>query len=102
MVYPKPTTFVEKIERAAGNVPLPGLSAIDVAARSSYQRVFFGAQRDWPNDEVGWTRVPHTKTIYKIDRETNERKKLVVKCNRRDINYAERRRAGWNLLQMDI
>jgi hypothetical protein len=97
MVYPKPITAVEKVEAAAGRVAYaPGL---DGSSRP-YQRIFFGAQRDWPNDEVGWTRVPHSKTIHKrtVDGEVLS---YTVRVNRRDINRYERKQAGWNLLPRD-
>ena len=94
MPHSSPVTPVEFIERAAGSDPLPG---IDSSNATPYKRVFFGAQRDWPNDEVGWTKIPHNKTIVKVNAETGERKKMTVRVNQRDINRAERARAGWNL-----
>jgi hypothetical protein len=96
MVYRKPITAIEKVEAAAGRVVYtPGL---DSSSRP-YRHVFFGAQRDWPNDEVGWTRVPHTKMIYKtVEGETV---RMEVRVNRRDINRYERKQAGWNLPPRD-
>lgn len=98
MVYPKPTTFVEKIEQKAGNpLFLPGL---DPSLRTPYHRIFFGAQKNWPNDEVGWTKIPHSKTVYKMNLETGERRRVDAKITRRDIYRLERKHAGWNLLDM--
>jgi hypothetical protein len=95
MVYSAPITHIEKMERAAGNPALPGVPSSEGV--TPYRHVFFGAQRDWSNDEVGWTKINHTKTIIKTNPETGERKKMVVRVNQRDINRAERARAGWNL-----
>jgi hypothetical protein len=41
------------------NNALPG---IDTSAQKPYKNVFFGAQRDWANDEEGWTRVSRNKS----------------------------------------
>ena len=96
MVYPKPVTRCEKVEAAAGREAFP--PGIYPEERKPYQQVFFGAQRDWPNDEVGWTRVPATKSIYK--KFGGETVRLQVRVNRRDINRYERKQAGWNLLEI--
>jgi hypothetical protein len=40
------------------NDALPG---IDASARVPYKNVFFGAEREWANDEEGWTRVTRHK-----------------------------------------
>lgn len=95
MVYRKASTSVEKTEIAGGRVAFPpGLEDL-VNEREPYKHVFFGAQRDWPNDEIGWTRVPATKMVYKnIEGETL---RFAVRVNRRDINRYERKQAGWNL-----
>lgn len=92
MVYSKPITAVERIEHAAGNEPLPG---IDTTNQTPYKSPFFGAQRDWPNDEVGWTKIPRTKTVQRGE------VRLQVRVTRRDINRLEKRVAGWNLLDVD-
>jgi hypothetical protein len=93
----KPISRIEEQEFAAPRcAALPGLP--DSSNALPYKSPFFGAQRDWPNDEVGWTKIPHFKTVYKINRETGERKKIQAKVTRRDINREERRQAGWNLL----
>jgi hypothetical protein len=92
MVRAKPITEVERIEHAAGNEPLPG---IDTANQTPYKSPFFGAQRDWPNDEVGWTKIPRTKTVQRGE------VRLQVRVTRRDINRLEKRVAGWNLLDVD-
>ena len=36
------------------NDPLPG---IDTSVRVPYKNVFFGAEREYKNDDEGWTRV---------------------------------------------
>ena len=92
MVYSKPITAVERIEHAAGNAALPG---IDSEGKPAYKSPFFGAQRDWPNDEVGWTKIPRTKTVQRGE------VRLQVRVTRRDINRLEKRVAGWNLLDVD-
>jgi hypothetical protein len=93
MVGHRAVTHIEKIEMAANaDRTLPGFTD---SPMTPYKHVFFGAQRDWPNDEVGWTRVPATKNIYKtIDGETV---RIAVRVNRRDINRYEKKQAGWNL-----
>lgn len=94
MVYRKAVTSVEKTEMAAGRMPFPpGLSGED---QPPYSHSFFGAQNDWPNDEVGWTRVPATKFVYKTS--GGETVRFAVRVNRRDINRYEQKQAGWNLL----
>jgi hypothetical protein len=98
MVYPKATTFIEKTEATGGRIPTPpGIS--EERDNYTYQRVFFGAQREWPNDEVGWTRVPATKAIYKTI--GGEKVRIMVRVNRRDINYMEWKHAGWNLADLE-
>lgn len=94
MVYPKAFTRIEKTEAAAGRAAFP--PGLEGSERPPYQRIFFGAQREWPNDEVGWTRVPATKSVYKTI--GGESVRLMVRVNRRDINRYERKQAGWNLL----
>jgi hypothetical protein len=96
MVYQKPVTFVEKMEAAAGNEPLSGIPR---GNDYMYRRTFFGAQRAWPNDEVGWTRVPATKAVYRDI--GGESVRMMVRVNRRDINRHERKQAGWNLLNLE-
>ena len=93
MVYRKAVTNVEKTEATAGRVAFP--PGINTEERMPYIHIFFGAQRDWPNDEVGWTRVPATKYIYKSD--GGETTRFAVRVNRRDINRYEQKQAGWNL-----
>lgn len=93
MVRTKPITAVERIEHAAGNEPLPGIDWD--TPRPAYKSPFFGAQRDWPNDEVGWTKIPRTKTVQRGE------VRLQVRVTRRDINRLEKRVAGWNLLDVD-
>ncbi len=90
MVYPKPITFVEKVETAAGHVAgLPGVP--DAGEGITYRSIFRGAQNPWPNDEVGWTKVQRTKMVGYGD------ERRAVKCTRRDHSKAERKYAGWNL-----
>lgn len=99
MVYSKPITRIELQEASAGRcAALPGLP--DSSTLPPYKSPFFGAQRDWPNDEVGWTKIAHNKVIYKVNPETGERRKITAKVTRRDINREERRQAGWNLLDV--
>jgi len=38
-----------------------GLPGINIAARKPYKNVFFGAEHEWENDEVGWTHVGRSK-----------------------------------------
>jgi hypothetical protein len=64
----KMTRFTQEYKTTSGlvfyldpntrNDPLPGINA---SARKPYKMVFFGAQRDWANDEEGWTRVMRHK-----------------------------------------
>ncbi len=93
MVYVKTVTAIEKTEAAGGRVSFP--PGLEAGERPPYQRIFFGAQRDWPNEEVGWTRVPATKMVYKES--AGETVRIAVHVNRRDINRHERKQAGWNL-----
>ncbi len=97
MVYPKATTHIEMVEAEGGRISVP--PGIPEERDYTYRRVFFGAQRDWPNDEVGWTRVPATKTLHKTIGGENVR--LMVRVNRRDINYMEWKHAGWNLADLE-
>lgn len=93
------TSFIVKQEKAGGSCAgLPGLPYSP--AGIPYTAIFFGAQGDWPNDEVGWTKIAHNKVIYKINPDSGERKKIYAKVTRRDINREERRQAGWNLLDI--
>jgi hypothetical protein len=93
MVYQKPTNHIERVEHEAGAAP--GLPGIPEHTGAPYKAIFFGAQRDWPNDEVGWTKIPRTKTVRRGDQV------WAVRVNRRDINRLEKRAAGWNLLDVD-
>ena len=89
MVYPKPITFVEKVEAAAGRVAgLPGVPEVETPYKRAY---FAGAQNPWPNDEVGWTKIQRTKMVGYGD------ERRAVKCSKRDHSKAERKYAGWNL-----
>ena len=87
MARGKPQTHIERVERAAGNESLSD-NGVDAPL---YNRIFLGAQRDWPNDEIGWTRIPHTKMVGQGE------DRRIVRVKRRDINRLERRVAGWNL-----
>lgn len=98
MVYPKAFTHIEKTEVTGGRIRAPpGIP--EERDDYMYQRVFFGAQREWPNDEVGWTRVPATKIVYKTM--GGEKVRLMVRVNRRDINCMEWKQAGWNLADLE-
>ena len=93
----KPVTRVEKIEYATGRLACaPGLP--DSSNAPPYKSVFFGAQREWPNDQVGWTKIPTYKIVFKRDEESGDRKRIHAKVTQRDINREERKQAGWNLL----
>jgi hypothetical protein len=93
MVYSKPVNRIERVEREAGAAPgLPGIPEYEGAP---YKSPFFGAQREWPNDEVGWTKIPRTKTVRRGEQV------WAVRVNRRDINRLEKRAAGWNLLDVE-
>ncbi len=91
----KPISHIEEQEFAAGRcAALPGLP--DPADRVPSQRVFFGAQRDWPNDEVGWTKVTARTLKTRADGV-----RVWRPTTRRDINREERKQAGWNLNLLD-
>ena len=56
--YKSTSGLVFYLDPHTRNESLPG---IDASARKPYKNVFFGAPRDWANDEEGWTRVTRHK-----------------------------------------
>jgi hypothetical protein len=91
----KPVSRIEELECSAPrSAALPGLP--DSSNAAPYKSPFFGAQRDWPNDEVGWTKVTARTLKTRADGV-----RIWRPTTRRDINREERKQAGWNLLELD-